>query len=393
MCFRQQLCKAIVFIGSLVMGGQVLVTKAQNFSPAIAYTTGRSPQGIAAADVNHDGFTDLLTTDSGSNTVSILLNQRSSPGTFSQNVVSIPSGGTYPVALAMADVNQDGEADMVVVNETSNSISVLLHSTTSSLFSGATPYASGGWAPRGIAVGDINSDGLPDIVVTTLGSNRVGILLNSLLTPGKFLPVTTFSSGSIRPEGILLADIDGDTYLDIIVTNQRTNTVSILLNSAKKPGKFQTGSSYASNGATPRGINLGDLNGDGWPDVALTNEGTGSVTILLNSPSAKGSFATGITYASGASNPVGIALGDMNGDKRLDVIVADYASKKGTTLCILLNSASAPGTFSASPVIYESNGMGPHDIVLQDFNGDGRLDIATTNLASNTVGVLLNTGK
>ncbi|QKG59087.1 VCBS repeat-containing protein (plasmid) [Hymenobacter sp. BRD128] len=366
---------------------------AQNFSAAVVYPTGLAPQGLVAVDVDRDSLADLLTVNSGSNTVSVLLNQRAAPGTFSQVPLNFPTGGTYPVALSLADVNGDGQPDMVVVNEMSNTVSVLLHSTTKELFSRATAYSSGGVAPRGVAVGDVNKDGLPDIVLTTIGSNRIGILLNSPLTPGKFLPVITFSSGSVKPEKIALADVDGDTHLDMVVINQRNNTCSILLNSAKKPGKFQGRAAYASNGTTPRGMSLGDLNGDGRPDIALTNEGTGSITILLNSAATKGRFTTSATYASGASNPVGIALGDINGDKQPDVIVADYAAKKGTTLCILLNSASTPGTFSTPPVVYDSNGTGPHDVVLQDLNGDGRLDIVTTNLASNTVGVLINTGK
>ena len=297
------------------------------------------------------------------------------------------------MALALADVNSDKQPDIVVVNEMSSTVSVLLHSPTISLFSRATTYSSGGVAPRGVAVGDVNSDGLPDIVLTTIGSNKIGILLNSLVAPGKFLPAVSFSSGSIRPEGIVLKDIDGDTYLDILVINQRSNSVGVLLNSPKKLGNFLAGSSYTSRGTTPRGINVSDLNGDGRPDVALTNESTGSVAILLNSPTAKGEFSAATTYTSGATNPVGIAIGDVNGDDQSDVVVADYAAKKGTTLCILLNSTSAPGTFSAPPAIYESNGTGPHDVVLHDLNSDGRLDIATTNLGSDTVGVFLNIGR
>ena len=366
---------------------------AQSFSAAVVYPTGSAPQGLAAIDVNQDSLADLLTVNSGSNTVSILLNQRVAPGTFSLVPVTFPTGGTYPVALALADVNSDKQADMVVVNEMSSTVSVLLNSATTSLFSRATTYSSGGVAPRGVAVGDVNNDGLPDIVLTTIGTNKIGILLNSPATPGKFLPVATFSSGSVRPEGIVLEDVDGDTYLDVLVTNQRNNSVSVLLNSPKKPGKFLAGSSYASSGTTPRGISVSDLNGDGRPDVALTNEGTGSVAILLNSSTAKGSFSNGTIYTSGANNPVGIAVGDVNGDQQRDIVVADYAAKKGTTLCILLNSVTAPGTFSAPPAIYDSNGTGPHSVVLRDLNNDGRLDIATTNLGSDTVGVLLNIGK
>lgn len=377
----------------LVVSGRGPVATAQNFSTAVVYVTGRAPQGLAAIDINQDSLADLLTVNSGSNTVSILLNQRASPGTFSPVPVTFPTGGTYPVALVLADVNNDEQPDMVVVNEMSSTVSVLLHSAASDLFSPAATYSSGGVAPRGVAVGDVNNDGLPDIVLTTIGSNRVGILLNSLVTPGKFLPVITFSSGGVRPEGIVLKDVDGDACLDILVTNQRDNSLGVLLNSPKKPGKFLAGSSYTSSGTTPRGISITDLNGDGRLDLALTNEGTGSVAILLNSSTTKKVSFNTATYTSGANNPVGIAVGDINGDHRPDIVVADYAAKKGTTLSILLNSASSPGTFPAPPIRYDSNGTGPHDVVLYDLNGDGRLDIVTTNLGSSTVGVLLNTGK
>lgn len=365
---------------------------AQNFSSATPYAVGQAPQGLAVSDVDSDSLVDILTVNSGANTVSILLNQAASPGTFKLAPVTLATGGSYPVALALADVNGDGEKDIIVANEKSSTITILRAAAIRGSFLQATAYASGGVAPRGVAVTDVNNDGQPDIVVAATGSNRISVLLNSSTTPGKFKPAVTYSSGGTRPEGLVLRDVDGDTRPDIVFSNQGSNTIGVLLNSSQVPGKFLPASTYPSGSTAPRGVALSDLNGDGRLDVASTNAETGSVAVLLNA-TIPGTFAKATTFTSDAANPIGIAIGDLNGDKQLDIVLADYATRLGNTIRILYNSPLAPGTFSTPALVYPSSGTGPHDILLHDFNDDGLLDIAITNLDSNTIGVLLNTGK
>lgn len=387
----------LMLLGMVALAGSSLglpaPAHAQSFAGPATYAAGSGPQGIASADVNADGWSDLLIADSGTNTVGVLLNQAAQPGTFAATPISFPARGTYPVALATGDLNGDKYPDVVLVNETSSSVSVLLNAAGPTLFAPATAYASGPMLPRGVALGDVNGDGLPDIVLTATASNKIGVLLNSPAKPGTFQAALTYRSGGNHPEGLALGDLNGDGQLDIVVGNQASSTVGVLLNSAKSPGKFAAPVSYASGGSLPRGLALGDVNRDSLLDVAVTNAATGTVSVLLNSATRPGTLLPATPYASGAAGPVGLALGDVTGDKTVELVVADYSAKTGTTLCLLRRTATGGSTYATPSKRYGSGGDGPHDVLLSDFNGDGRLDIATTNFGSNTVGVLLNTTK
>ena len=381
----------VILVGSGL--GLPAPAHAQSFAGPATYAAGSGPQGIASADVNADGWTDLLIADSGTNTVGVLLNQAARPGAFAATPVTFPTRGTYPVALATGDLNGDKYPDVVLVNETSSSVSILLNAAGPALFTPATTYASGPMLPRGVALGDVNGDGLLDIVLTATASNKIGVLLNSPARPGTFQAALTYRSGGNHPEGLALGDLNGDGQLDIVVSNQASSSVGVLLNSAKSPGKFAAPATYASGGSLPRGLALGDVNQDSLLDVVVTNAATGTVSTLLNSASLPGTLRPATTYASGATGPVGLAVGDVTGDKAADLVVADYRAKTGTTLLVLRHAVTGAGAYVTPGKTYESGGDGPHDVLVRDFNGDGRLDMATTNFGSNTVGVLLNTSK
>jgi predicted nucleotidyltransferase len=366
---------------------------AQRFKGVTGYTVNSGPQGIACADMNGDGWADIVVASSGANALSLLLNQAAQPGLFAATPLTFPVRGTYPVALAVGDVNADSLADVVVVNETSSSVSVLLHTTSPSLLASAVSYSAGALLPRGIALGDVNGDQLLDIVVAATASGKVGVLLNTPTAPGTFQTARTFRSGGTRPEGLALGDVNGDGQLDIVVVNQASNTVAVLLNSSKTPGKFATPTTYSSGGASPRGVTVSDLNRDGLVDVLVANTAAGTVGVLAANATAPGTLLPATVYASPATGPLGISAGDVTGDQVTDIVVADYAAKEGTALYLLVQSPSAPSTFQATSGIYGSGGVGPHDVLMRDLNGDGYLDIVTSNFGTNTVGVLLNSSK
>ncbi|WP_151087962.1 FG-GAP repeat domain-containing protein [Hymenobacter baengnokdamensis] len=370
-----------------------LTARAQSFAGAVSYAAGGSPQGIAAADVNADGLADLLVANSSANTLSVLLNQVAQPGTFATAPASFSTKGLYPVALAVGDVNGDTYPDVVLVNETSSTVSVLLNTNSPALFAPASVYGSGSLLPRGIALGDVNKDGLLDIVLAATVGNKIGVLLNSPTAPGTFQAAQLYPSGGTRPEGLAVSDVDGDGQLDIIVANQTSNSVGVLLNSTQSPGTFATPVSYATGGTSPRALLCRDVNLDGLSDILVTNMASGTVSVLLNYQTAAGTFLPATAYATAASGPVGLGAGDITGDGLPDVIVADYEAKTGTTISILSNSTAKAAVFSSAARLYRSGGTGPHDVTVGDFNGDGRLDIATSNFGSNVIGVLLNTGK
>ncbi|MBO2008536.1 FG-GAP-like repeat-containing protein [Hymenobacter negativus] len=379
---------------SLAAMGLGLVTagaaQAQTFTPSATYSTGIVPQGIASADVNGDGRLDLIMTNSNSNTVGVLLGSATTPGTFPATATFYGSGGTFPVQVGMGDVNGDGRPDIVVDNANSNNVSVLLNSaTTPGTFATAVAYPSSSSGPRGLGLADVNGDGRLDVVVG--GSGTIGVLLNSASTPGTFATGITYPTG-VDADAIAVGDVNGDGRPDVAVTGYFTaNTIIVLLNSASTPGTFPTATSYGSGGGTPRGVTFGDVNADGRPDLVVGNESSGNnVGVLLNSATAPGTFGTAVAYPSGANGPNGVRVRDMNGDGRSDIVAANYDVSNGSTVSVLLGSATTPGTF-ATGTTYSSGGQGPVNLEVSDLNNDGRPDIATTNVLSSTIGVLLNT--
>jgi VCBS repeat-containing protein len=181
------------------------------------------------------------------------------------------------------------------------------------------------------------------------------------------------------PDAIAAGDFNGDGVLDLAIANQASNTVSVLLGNGH--GGFGPAVAYAV-GSSPSSIAALDLNGDGKLDLVVTNTDSNTVSALLGNGS--GGFAAATNFAVG-SQPVSVAAGDLNGDGRVDLVVADRASND---VSVLLGDGS--GGFA--PAMRVAAGSGPVSVGLGDFNGDGRLDIAVADKISGDVRVMLGDG-
>ena len=143
--------------------------------------------------------------------------------------------GTVPVSVTTADLNGDGKPDLIVANETSSTVSVLLNTTapgaTTPSFAAQQTFATGS-DPFSVTAADLNGDGKPDLIVANESSNTVSVLLNTTppgATTPSFAAQQTFATGS-SPNFVTAADLNGDGKPDLIVANDGSNTVSVLLN-------------------------------------------------------------------------------------------------------------------------------------------------------------------
>jgi hypothetical protein len=178
---------------------------------------------------------------------------------------------------------------------------------------------------------------------------------------------------------VAVADVNGDGKADLLVTNQGSNTVSVLLGNGN--GSFKAAKNFAV-GTAPLGVAAGDVNGDGILDLVVANDGSGNVSVLLGN--GNGTFGAAKTYKAG-TGPSALSLADVNGDGRLDLVVANNGSN---TMSVLLGNGNR--TFAAAQNF--ATGTGPAALAVADANGDGRPDLIVANQGSNTAGVLLNAG-
>ena len=376
-----------------------------SFAAQQTFATGSSPFSVVTADVNGDGLTDLIVANTGSSTVSVLLNM-TVPGASSVSFAAQQTfaTGSGPISLAVADLNGDGLPDLITANFSSNTVSVLLNTTShvestpagvpAPVFSQAAAPATG-TTPFSAVMADVNGDGRPDIIVANYGSASVSVLLNTT-APGSaspsFASQMTFATG-IKPISVAVAVLNGDGLPDLIVANDTSNTVSVLMNTTA-PGAttatFATQMTFAT-AVNPFSVAVSDLNGDGRPDIVVASPTSNTVSVLLNTtaPGATTpSFAAQQTFATGSS-PRAVAAVDLNGDGLPDLITANYNSN---TVSVLLNT-TAPGATTPSFAAQQTfaTGTNPRAVVTADVNGDGRPDIIVSNKASATVSVLLNT--
>lgn len=311
---------------------------------------GASPATILASDLNGDGKVDLVVLNQchyqscgGDAVISIFLGN--GDGTFElahgyDSGGRGLNGGLGVPEIALADVNQDGKMDIVALNCASRSasecgdgngvVAVLLGNGDGTFQS---PIISNSGGPRlgsGMAVADLNGDGLPDLVVShslcafsgdcPLG--QIAVMLGQ--GDGHFRPFVSYASGGWNATGISIADLNGDGHLDLVVGGCGSSdcwvddgVVGVLLGNGD--GTFGPVSTYSTGGRLADGVAVADLNGDGTLDVVVADVIDQSVGILLGN--GDGTLADAVTYPSGGSYTYSVAIQDVNGDGQPDILV------------------------------------------------------------------------
>lgn len=299
----------------------------------------------AAADVNGDDALDLVARFDSL----LLVVPGNGDGTFQ------PERGftsTFITYASVGDFNEDGRPDILVKGTTGF---LSLHLGNGDGTFGVINFFETGQEPRAVAIAEVSGDGRPDILTANRTASSVSVLLGN--GAGGFLSHSDFPTGA-GPRALTVADLDSDGRPDIVTANQDANGISVLFNQGG--GSFGLPQDYMM-GTSPMGVATADFNGDGHVDVVTSNGGSGDVTLRLGQGA--GTLGAALSFPA-AGTTVSSAIGDMNNDSHPDVVTG------GSVL--LGDGAGGLG----SRIDYPG---GTHAVALGDLNGDGRLDVIASN--------------
>jgi uncharacterized protein (DUF2141 family) len=330
----------------------VAVTKF--FGSPVLYSSGAGVgTAVAVADVNGDGKLDVLMVEQCSDNACTMSGLHvflgNGDGTFHAAMINYLAG-FEATSLAVADVNRDGKLDVVVANACLThypcksgvgGLDVVLGNGDGT-FGPAVSYSSGGPSATSVAIGDVNRDGKLDLIVANCGDincshanpGTVAVLAGN--GDGTFQAAVSFGSGGLDSTGVAVADVNGDGNLDLLVANSCdvappncfNGIVSVLLGHGD--GTFNAPVTYHASGKHAKPIEVADVNGDGKLDLLVgacygsSNCASGSVAVLLGN--GDGTFQSAMGYqVVGGSSAIALALADLNGDGKLDVLALSCA--------------------------------------------------------------------
>ncbi|MCK5521486.1 MAG: VCBS repeat-containing protein, partial [Candidatus Marinimicrobia bacterium] len=333
------------------------------------YVTATGPYLVCSSDLDDNGTADIMTANYTSENVSVFFNMDAAVFSAKKDFSSYD----HVNSIHSADLNNDGFMDMMVTNYFyRNDVTVFIN------------YGSGtGFSPRyyetpdtystSVYSSDLDGDGDLDII-TTHNTSNISILFND--GTGIFSNITKYAIAS-SSSMVRTADLDGDGDLDILTLNAGSDKVSILWNMGD--GTFFGNSDYLV-GDNPYSVALVDVNNDNDVDIVTANNISNNVSILINN--GDGTFADKIDYETG-TGPVSVFVSDFDGDGDADIATTNTSPG----LSILLNTGN--GLFTAK--IDYATGFLPNSIYSSDFDNDGDMDIVTASTANNSITILLNT--
>jgi hypothetical protein len=338
---------------------------------------GHRPGPLAIADVNRDAKPDIIVANIEDATVTVLLGD--GKGDFTPAPGSPFACGQNPNDIAVGDLNGDGNPDLIIANTQTPYIAILLGNGKG----GFTPSPHSPFATtsrphvHGVAVGDFMGDGKLSVVTDSWGDGKIILLPGDgngdLLTPG-----ISFDADIHSDQGVRAADFNGDGKLDIVMTNQPDGAVGLML------GDGKGGFTKAPHSPFPAvqvafAFTVGDVNGDGIPDVAvmpydrdLTDPKQLGVSILLGDGKAGFTKMRGSPFSlAGCAGPDRVAIGDVNGDGLGDVVVTCAQNAR-----MMVFEGSRNGTFKRATIPVKT---GWSDVAIGDLRGDGRQEIVISN--------------
>ena len=348
--------------------------------------TGKGPHYIGIADLNHNGKPDIVVCNSDDGTLSVYL--QDPRGNFQLAPGAPIAAGPQPNDIGFGDFNGDGNVDLAVPNHQSPYITIMLGNGDGTFRPAPnSPFKTDTYPhPHGVALGDFNGDGKLDVMTDSWGHDKIELFLGdglgNLQLPGK-----TFSAGKRPYQRLRAADFDKDGHMDIVTTNLDDNTASILLGDGRGGFHAAAGSPVPA-GAAPWSVTISDFNRDGNLDFAtipyapdVKDPSKIAVTVMLGD--GKGGFApapgTPLSLA-GCGGPNLVAAGDVNGGGYPDIVVSCAQNDR------VLEFIGSKSGFSEATTIPIKTGWG--GLAVADLNGDGRSEVLVGNSDQNTITIL-----
>jgi hypothetical protein len=388
--------KKILGLFIVVLFGNLSVRAQGNLAPSFTPSSAPVISGISPTS----GFVGSSVTISGTNfsiTVSSnivyfgAVRATVTAASPTKLTVAVPTGATFePITVSVNGLVAYSDQQFVPI------LAGAAELNTNSFAPGFN--LSAGDTPGGSAVGDLDGDGKPDLVVINVHGNTVyiyqNISTNGALSSASFAaPVVLPLAGN--PIDVKLADLDGDGRLDIVVADAQDSVVSVFQNLCAL-GTITT-NSFSSRvdfpvGQQPRRLAVTDLNGDGRPDIVTANYIDNSISILQNNVSSgvisTNSFATHFDIATGAG-PEGVAIGDLDGDGKPDIVTANF---DGNSVSIFRNISDSGDltTNSLAPRVDLTGSGGGEDVVIGDLDGDGKPDLLLSGYMSQAISIFQN---
>jgi hypothetical protein len=362
---------------------------AASFSLTGNYTVGAFPRGIETEDFDGDGKPDLVVLNGSSNDISVFRNT-SVNGELSFSGRQQYGAGAAPSRISVADLDGDGKKDVIVCNSNSgwaSTISVFRNTSSSTAISFApkAEYAAGAGS-TGLATADLNNDGRTDIVVASGNTNSLFFFINSTLPGGAI----SFNPASEMPSRghtgyVIAADINNDELPDVIITNPDSRTMQVYRNQTLNGSLSFAAPVGFNTGNYPNTVTAGDLDGNGRTDLIVTDYVDGTATVWLNQSS-----LTNVSFVAKQTvriNSTLAVLGDTNGDGKPEFVTGSYINGR---VAVLQNRIGTSQTNPYTDSIHFEAGLYDSRVSVGDLDGDGKADIALINANSSALKILRN---